>query len=349
MADALQFTPSAVSQQLAVLEREAGLPLLERAGRGVRLTDAAIVLAAHAGVLLERVELAQADLAAATGRVAGRGRIACFQSAALRLAVPAMRALAREAPDLRCELIEAEPEQSLPALVLGDVDLVLADEWQHQPHARPAGVEREDLCRDPVHLALPEDHPAVRRRRRAVPLGELAGAAWTTGHPGTGWEEMTNRTCRDLGGFDPDIRHRTNDSVTSLALIAEGQAVALLPQLVRPEAHPGVSIRAHLRGLRAPHDLHGDPRRGRRAALRSGAAGGRARRRRGPWVDRSGLTPGQGSPCLPAPRLTTWRPLPGPSPRSTIDVHPITTSKGDSQCVRSPRQPATPLPPGATT
>ncbi len=244
VADALQFTPSAVSQQLAVLEREAGLPLLERAGRGVRLTDAAIVLAAHAGVLLERVELAQADLAAATGRVAGRGRIACFQSAALRLAVPAMRALAREAPDLRCELIEAEPEQSLPALVLGDVDLVLADEWQHQPHARPAGVEREDLCRDPVHLVLPAG-PSGGFGAVVEPCrwASWPDAAWTTGHPGTGWEEMTNRTCRDLGGFDPDIRHRTNDSVTSLALIAEGQAVALLPQLVRPEAHPGVSIR----------------------------------------------------------------------------------------------------------
>jgi DNA-binding transcriptional LysR family regulator len=248
VADALQFTPSAVSQQLAVLEREAGLPLLERAGRGVRLTDAAIVLAAHAEALLERVELAEADLAAATGRVAGRGRIACFQSAALRLGVPAMHALAREAPELRCELIEAEPEQSLPALVLGEVDLVLADEWQHQPHARPAGVVREDLCRDPVHLVLPEGHPAARRHHHAVPLAELDDEPWTTGHPGTGWEEMTNRTCRDLGGFDPDIRHRTNDSVTSLALIGEGQAVALLPQLVRPGIHPGVSIRALAEG-----------------------------------------------------------------------------------------------------
>src|ERR671915_472916 len=100
VADALQFTPSAVSQQLA------------------------------------RAELAQAELAAATGRVAGRGRIASFQSVAFHIAIPAMQALAREAPDLRCELVESEPEQSLPALALGDVDLVLADEWQHQPLAR---------------------------------------------------------------------------------------------------------------------------------------------------------------------------------------------------------------------
>ena len=250
VADALQFTPSAVSQQLAVLEREAGVALLERAGRGVRLTDAALVLVRHVGALLDRVELAEAELAGAAGSVAGRGRIATFQSVAFHLAVPAMQALARDAPDLRCELIEAEPEQSLPALALGDVDLVLADEWQHQPLARLAGVDREDLTRDPVLVILPEDHPAARRHRDAVPLAELAGDAWTTGHRATGWEAMTERTCRELGGFDPDIRHRTNDSVTSLALVAGGQAVTLLPALVDPDpgAHRGVAVRTIAEG-----------------------------------------------------------------------------------------------------
>src|ERR687891_1806430 len=111
--DALQFTASAVSQQLAMLEREAGVPLLERAGRGVRLTDAALVLVEHAEALLERAELAEADLAAAAGTVTGRGRIAGFQSVMLHLAMPAMKALARDAPRLRCELLEAEPEDSL--------------------------------------------------------------------------------------------------------------------------------------------------------------------------------------------------------------------------------------------
>ena len=248
VADALQFTPSAVSQQLAVLEREAGVPLLERAGRGVRLTDPALVLVRHAEALLERAALAEAELAAAAGTIGGRGRIASFQSVAMRLAMPAMRALAREAPGLRCELIEAEPEQSLPALALGDFDLVLADEWQHQPRSRPAGVDRRDLHRDPVYLILPADHPVVARHRDAVPLAELAGEAWTTGHPGTGWEEVVNRTCRELAGFDPDIRHRTNDSVTCLALVAHGQSVALLPELVGPETHPGVAVRAIAEG-----------------------------------------------------------------------------------------------------
>jgi DNA-binding transcriptional LysR family regulator len=248
VADALQFTPSAVSQQLAVLEREAGVALLERAGRGVRLTDAALVLARHAGALLERARVAESELAAAAGSVAGRGRIATFQSVGIHVAIPAMQALAREAPGLRCELVEAEPEQALPALALGDVDLVLADEWQHQPRARTAGVDRQDLHRDPVHLVLPADHPAALRHEHAVPLAELAGEAWTTGHPAAGWEEITERTCRELAGFDPDIRHRTNDSVTSLALVAHGLAVALLPELVAPEARPGVAVRAIAEG-----------------------------------------------------------------------------------------------------
>jgi DNA-binding transcriptional LysR family regulator len=244
VADALQFTPSAVSQQLAILEREVGVPLLERAGRGVRLTDPALVLVEHADALLERAALAEADLAAAAGTVTGRARIAGFQSVSLRLALPAMEVLAREAPRLRCELIEAEPEQALPALALGDMDLVLGDEWQHQPWRLPPGLKRHELLRDPVHLILPARHPAARRHKDAVPLAELADEAWTTGHLGMAWEELTQRTCREHGGFDPDIRHRTNDATVSLALVARGLAVTLLPDLVLPGRHPGIALRA---------------------------------------------------------------------------------------------------------
>ncbi len=244
VADALQYTPSAVSQQLAMLEREAGVRLLERAGRGVRLTDPARVLVGHADALLERAALAEADLAAAACTVSGRARIASFQSAALRLVLPAMDALARAAPRLRCELIEAEPEQALPALAIGDVDVVLGDEWQHLPWRLPTGLLRHELLRDPVRLVLPARHAAARRHQEAVPLAELSGEAWTTGHPGLGWDEMTHRSCRELGGFEPDIRHRTNDAVVSLALVAAGQAVTLLPDLVLPRRYPGVVMRA---------------------------------------------------------------------------------------------------------
>ena len=243
VADALQFTPSAVSQQLAALEREARVPLLERAGRGVRLTDAALVLVDHAEALLERAALAEADLAAAAGTVTGRGRIAGFQSVAMRLALPAMEALARDAPRLRCELIEAEPEQALPALALGDVDLVLGDEWQHQPWRLPTGLQRHELLRDPVYVVLPAAHQAARRHPEAVPLAELSGAAWAAGHAGMGWEEVTQRTCREHGGFDPDIRHRTNDATVALALVARGLAVTLLPGLALAGRDHDVALR----------------------------------------------------------------------------------------------------------
>lgn len=243
VADALQFTPSAISQQLSILEREAGVPLLERAGRGVRLTDPALVLVEHAEALLERTALAEADLAAAAGSVTGRARIAGFQSVIMRLLLPAMRTLARDAPRLRCELVESEPEESLPALALGDVDLVLGDEWHHQPRQLPVGLERLDLLSDRVLLVLPSRHPAAREHRRSVPLAELAEEAWTSGHPTMGWEEVTQRVCRQHGGFDPDIRHRTNDANISLSLVANGLAVAMVPELALPERHPGITLR----------------------------------------------------------------------------------------------------------
>ena len=248
VADALQFTPSAVSQQLGILEREAGVQLLERAGRGVRLTDAALVLVGHAEALLDRAGVAEADLAAASGTVAGRARIAGFQSAMLNLALPAMTALARDAPRLRCELVEAEPEDALPRLALGDLDLVFGDEWEHQPRRLPAGVERHDLMRDIVRVVLPTRHPLARRYKAEVPLGELAEERWATGHPEMGWEEMTERACRELGGFTPDIRHRANDANVSLALVARGLAVTLIPDLPLAKHYPGTTVRSIAEG-----------------------------------------------------------------------------------------------------
>jgi DNA-binding transcriptional LysR family regulator len=238
VADALQFTPSAVSQGLATLEREAGVPLLERAGRGVRLTDAALVLVGHADALLERAALAEADLAAAAGTVAGRARVAGFHSVTLRLGIPAMARLAAEAPQLRCEFYEAEPEQGLPLLALGDVDLLLGDEWQHGSWRLPAGLVRHELLRDEVRLVA----PAARGLPDEVHLAELADDAWVSGHALMGWEEMVQRTCRERGGFDPDIRHRMNDVAIGVALVAAGLGVTLLPDLVRPQSDPGVTV-----------------------------------------------------------------------------------------------------------
>jgi DNA-binding transcriptional LysR family regulator len=159
-----------------------------------------------------------------------------------------MESLARSAPRLRCEVVEAEPEQALPALALGDVDLVLGDEWQHQPVRMPAGVERHELFGDPVYLLLPARHPAARRHGDAVPMAELAGEAWTTGPEGMAWDAMVNRTCRELGGFDPDVRHRTIDAAVSVALVARGLAVTLLPELALAGRMKGVARRAIAEG-----------------------------------------------------------------------------------------------------
>ncbi len=243
VADALQFTPSAVSQQLAQLERDTGVTLLQRAGRGVRLTDPARVLVEHADALLERAALAEADLAAATGEVAGHIRVASFRSVSLHLAIPAMLALASTAPRLHCELVEAEPEQALPALAVADVDLVLGDEWRHQPWRLPPALERHDLFCDPVRIVLPAGHPLARRHREAVPLAELAGAAWVTGQDTMGWDEMIRRTCRALGGFEPRIGHRITDVSVSLELVRRGLAVTLLPELALIGRPAGLAVR----------------------------------------------------------------------------------------------------------
>src|SRR6478735_1080850 len=222
VADALQFTPSAVSQQLNLLERETGVQLLEKKGRGVRLTDPALVLVGHAQALLERAARAEADLAAAANTIGGRARIAAFPSVAIALAIPAIERLQHTA--LRCELIEGEPEQALPQLALGDVDLVLGDEWQHQPWRIPPTLTRHHLFDDPVLLVGSD-----------APLDDQAGRVWTSGHAGMAWDEMIQRTCREHGGFEPDIRHRTNDANVSLALVRRGLAVTLLPQLAIPD------------------------------------------------------------------------------------------------------------------
>jgi DNA-binding transcriptional LysR family regulator len=200
-------------------------------------------IAAVADALLERAALAEADLAAAAGTVTGRARVAGFQSVMLKLAIPAIETRGRDAPRLRCELVEAEPEDSIPALALGDIDLVIADEWQHQPRHLPPSLERHELLSDPVNVILPDAHPALGRHDGAVPLAELADEPWATGHPAMGWEEMTQRICRELGGFDPDIRFRANDANVSLALVARGLALALIPDLPLAGGRPGVAIR----------------------------------------------------------------------------------------------------------
>jgi DNA-binding transcriptional LysR family regulator len=243
VADALSYSPSTVSQQLRVLEREAGTPLFEPAGRRVRMTDAALVLAEHAELLLAGAERAEADLAAAAaGAVAGVVRVGSFQTASLRLLLPAMNALRETHPGIRVRLVEAEPEPALEALRAHALDLALADEWAGTPHPRWPGLERDDLFTEAVHLALPSGHPAARSRA-PVALAALADESWATGYPGGGMAALVRRVCNEHGGFEPDVQHETNELTMLLALVAGGHAVTLLPELALIGDVAGVAVR----------------------------------------------------------------------------------------------------------
>lgn len=229
VADALAYTPSAVSQQLAQLERDAGVALLERAGRGVRLTEAGRRLAGHADAIIARLEAAEADVAALSGDAAGRLRIACFQTAAVTLVLPALEMLRAEHPGVQGEVMEVEAEESLPGLRLGDHDVVIGEEYDHAPRRRDAALERSDLCRDRMLLALPVDHRLAACHE--VPLSELAGETWVTAREGTAFGAMLVRSCRARGGFEPEIRHRTNDLRVLSEMVARGMAVGMVPSL----------------------------------------------------------------------------------------------------------------------
>jgi DNA-binding transcriptional LysR family regulator len=243
VAEALSYSPSTVSQQLGVLQREAGTALFEPAGRRVRLTDAGLVLAAHAEPLLAAAERAEADLAAAaSGAVTGVVRVGSFQTASLHLLLPALADLGATHPGVQVRLVESEPEPALEALRSHALDLVLADEWSGAPRPRLPGLDREDLFAEPVRLALPAAHPAAAGGG-PVRLAGLARAPWAAGYRGGGMGELVRRVCNEHGGFEPDIRHRTNELTMLLALVAHGHAVTLLPEIALAGDIDGVLVR----------------------------------------------------------------------------------------------------------
>lgn len=242
VAQALGYTTSAISQQLAVLEREAGVPLLERVGRNVRLTAAGQVLVRHATTLLEGVETAEAELAAAAaGQVAGTVRVASFQSAFLRIVVPTIEKLARSHPDVRIEATEAEVETSAPALQLQHLDLVIGDEYADQPRVIHPGLRRESLLHEHINLVLPAAHPEASAAKPS--LSKLADLAWAACQPGTGHHQMHLRVARQLGRFEPDIRYTSDDFFILLELVRTTGAGALLPDLAVAYDAPGVVMR----------------------------------------------------------------------------------------------------------
>ncbi|GII05660.1 LysR family transcriptional regulator [Planobispora takensis] len=242
VAAALDYSPSAVSQQLSVLEKQTGARLLEKAGRGVRLTDAGRLLAQHAGVLLAAAEAAAADLAALGGEVRGTVRAGALQSAARRLLIPAVARMTAGHPRVRVEVSELELEQALPGLRLGTVDLVVSDEYDGHPRPRPAGLRFAQLYEEPLKLVLPPAHP-LARRQGPVALAALREEVWAASAEGTGHHAMVVGTCRSLGGYEPDVRHRSNDADIQLELVRATGAVALLPPLTLPAADAALAIR----------------------------------------------------------------------------------------------------------
>jgi DNA-binding transcriptional LysR family regulator len=242
VAAALRYSPSAVSQQLAALEKDVGVALLEKAGRGVRLTDAGRLLAQHADVLLAAAETARVDLASLTGEVRGTVRAGGLQSATRHLLVPALGQTLRDHPQVRVEVTELELEQALPELRLGSLDLVVSDEYDGYPRPRPAGLVFEVLHEEPLSLVLPHHHPQARRGG-AVPGAALRDDVWVSSATGTGHHALVVGTCRSLGGFEPDLRHRSNDADVQLDLVRAAGAVALLPALTLPGDDPSLAVR----------------------------------------------------------------------------------------------------------
>lgn len=242
-ARALGYTPSAISQQLAVLKREAGAPLLERVGRNVRVTEAGAVLVRHAETLLVGVEAAEAEVAAvAAGRAAGVVRVGAFQSAFLRIVVPAIRSLTDSHPDILVTATEIELDSAAPALRLQQLDAVVGDEYTGQPRAVHADLRREPLLREEMRLVLPAGHPAAAAAR--VRLAGLAGLSWSASQPGTGHREMHERTCRELGRFEPDLRYSCDDFFAQVELVRAAGAGALLPELGLAQWTAGVAVRS---------------------------------------------------------------------------------------------------------
>ena len=271
----LSYSPSAVSQQLALLEKEAGVPLLERVGRNVRLTAAAQTLVGHADALLERIEEAEAELEATAELITGTVRVAAIQSAGLYLLAPALRRLAAVHPALRVEVTDAEPETSMPALALGSLDLVLGDQYPFLPLPPDPRLELEPLLEERFRVMLHVDHP-LAASGEAVPLSALRDEPWAIGKSDSHYGELILRACRALGGFEPDVRHRSNDLLMLLALVANGQAVTLLPDLVRLDREPSAVARDIAEVPLIADRVRRDPARQRAPARAHRAAGGAA-------------------------------------------------------------------------
>ena len=240
-ARALNYAQPSISHHIARLEAETGARLLQRAGRGVRLTDAGRLLAERAEEIIGRLDAAEAELAAHVGLREGRVRLAAFPSA-LGTIVPAAAAqLEVQTPGMDLMLTEAEPPEALRMLRAGYVDVALV--FQHYqegtdpepPSASPEGTRGRLLLDEPVHLVT-----AAQAGPRPPELADYAGHRWIAGCERC--RSYLIRQCA-LAGFTPKVAFTTDDYVAVQALVAAGLGVTTLPGLcLRAARHPGITV-----------------------------------------------------------------------------------------------------------
>jgi DNA-binding transcriptional LysR family regulator len=241
-ARALAFTSPAVSQQIAALERQVGTALLDRSSRPTRLTAAGERLADHAVTVLAGLEAAAADVAAlAHDGPSGTVRIGTIPTAGQAILPPAVEAVRTRAPHLRVHVEQLEPEDGLPAVARGDLDLAIASEYAMTPR-RPDRhrLERHDIGVEPLVVAVPTGH---RHAGATVALDRLRDETWLAALPGSTCHVMLRRACA-LAGFEPVEGGHVGEFAMTLALVAAGAGVALVPSIAvpAPSARPGVRI-----------------------------------------------------------------------------------------------------------
>jgi DNA-binding transcriptional LysR family regulator len=226
VARVVGYTPSAISQSLMQLEREVGVALLERDGRRVRLTPAARGLVARADRVLAELDAAEAELAAEHEAVRGNVVIGAFPSAAVGLLVPAIVDLSKLQPELACTVREHEPEDGIPLLRSGDLDLLVSESYDSVEPAPAGGLESHLLLTERLLLVL----PSRDRTPDPVPLATLSDVPWIAGLAGTQFDAVLEHACRSAG-FRPRVAHRADDAALLQTLVGSGLGVGLLPAL----------------------------------------------------------------------------------------------------------------------
>src|SRR5215472_9304032 len=241
-ARALNYAQPSVSHHIARLEAETGTQLLERVGRGIRLTDAGRLLAERAEEIIGRLDSAEAELAAHVGLREGRVRLAAFPSALGTLVPAAAARLAGETPGMEFMLTEAEPPEALRMLRAGYVDVAVVFLHYQQdldsapPEPADEGTRGVLLLDEPVHLVTAATANATKP---AADLAAYAESRWIAG-----CERCRSYLVRQCGaaGFTPRISFTTDDYVAVQALVAAGLGVTTLPGLcLRAARHPGIS------------------------------------------------------------------------------------------------------------